>query len=90
MERLYTLAYLREKPDFDPSKWSSMTAEDMWNQGAATVFEAAVPGCTAKVRSILSMTAAGAHDKPAPSETDIHDAIKYLSQILTPLRVGDG
>jgi len=67
-----------------------MSAEDMWNQGVDKVAEKAVPGCSGQLRSILTATAAGAHDKAATSETDIQDAVKYINTLLTPLRVGDG
>jgi hypothetical protein len=90
LERLYTLAYLKQTEGFDPQKWANMSAEDMWRQGADKVFEKAVPGCGIRLKSILSATAAGAHDKSATSETDLQDAVKYINTLLTPLRVGSG
>jgi len=90
LERLYTLAYLKNTPGFDPEKWANMSAEDMWNQGADKIFENAVPGCGSELKSILSMTAAGAHDKAATSETDLQNAVKYINKLLSPLRVGSG
>ena len=90
VERLYTLAYLRSDAEFDPAKWASMSAEDMWNQGAGAVCEQAVPGCTKELKAVLDMSAAGAHDKAATSETDVQNAVKYLRTLLSPLRVGAG
>jgi hypothetical protein len=90
LERLYTLAYLRSTPGFDPEKWANMPADDMWNQGAGAIIESAVPGASTKLKAILEMSVAGGHDKAATSETDIQNAVRYLSTLLDPLRVGAG
>lgn len=90
VERLYVLAYFKHTPGFDPEKWANMSAEDMWNQGADKVFEKAVPGCSRELKSILTMTVAGAHDKAATSETDLQNAVRYINTLLAPLRIGAG
>jgi hypothetical protein len=90
MERLYTLAFARVTPDFEPDTWRGLTADDMWNKGADQVVEKAVPGAGKRLKEILSGTVAGAHDVTATSETDLMDAIKFLRGLLTPLRLGSG
>jgi hypothetical protein len=90
LERLYTLTVLRNTPEFDPEKWANMAADDMWNQGAGQIIEIAVSGSGAKLKQILDLTASGAHDKAASSETDVHAAISYINTLLAPLRVGAG
>ena len=90
LERLYVLAYMRAMPDFDPEKWAGMAAEDMWNQGAGKVIREAAPDSGPELKRILGMTVAGAHDKAATSETDLKDAVKYITALLQPLRVGAG
>lgn len=90
IERLYTLAYAKQNDGFDPETWRKMTAEDMWERGVGELIEKAVPGSSDRLREILTATAAGAHDKPATSETDVVDATKYLASLLDPLRLGAG
>ena len=90
IERLYTLAFLRHTPGFDPDKWANMAADDMWNQGAGEIIENAVVGSGAKLKEILGLAVAGAHDKAASSETDIHTSIAFINTLLSPLRVGAG
>ncbi len=90
LERLYTLTYLRNTPEFQPDSWWKMSAEDMWNHGAGQIIETTVSGSGTNLKAILDLTAAGAHDKAAPSETDIHNAINYIKTLLTPLRLGAG
>jgi RecF/RecN/SMC N terminal domain len=90
VERLYTLAFARVTPDFEPDTWRSLTADDMWNKGASQVIEKAVPGAGKRLKEILSSTVAGAHDVTATSETDLVDAVKFLRGLLSPLRLGSG
>jgi hypothetical protein len=90
IERLYTLAYASQNPNFDPDTWKDLTGESMWNQGAGQVIEKAVPGSTRRFKEILAATVAGAHDKAAGSETDLVEAAKYIGSILAPLRLSGG
>jgi hypothetical protein len=90
MERLYTLAYAKANPKFDPETWRNATAEDMWKKGVKEIVEKAVPGSAVRLGEIATATAAGAHDKAATSETDVADATKYLAGLLEPLRLGAG
>lgn len=90
IERLYTLAYARATPDFEPDTWRGLTADDMWNKGAGAVIEKAAPSAGKRLKEILSSTVAGAHDVTPTSETDLTEALKYLRSLLVPLRLGDG
>ena len=77
-------------PGFDPEKWANMAGEDMWNQGAGPIIEGAIAGSGSKLKAILELSVSGAHDKAAPSETDVQSAILYINSLLSPLRVGPG
>lgn len=90
VERLYTLAYARATPGFEPETWRNLTAEDMWNKGVGDLVENAAPGAGKRLKEILLSTVAGAHDVTATSETDLMDAIKSLKGLLSPLRLGAG
>lgn len=48
------------------------------------------PGNSKRLKEIVVSTAAGAHDKPAISETDLKATVKDLRALLNPLRLGDG
>lgn len=90
VERLYTLAYARATPDFEPETWRNLTAEDMWNKGVGDLIEKTTPGLGKRLKEILLSTVAGAHDVNATSETDLVDAVKFLKGLLSPLRLGAG
>jgi len=89
IERLYTLAMIKANQRFDPESWRDATAEHMWKNGAGEAIEAILgEESGAKLRDILKLTASGAHDKVAKSQTDLNDAIDYLRGLLAPLRIG--
>ncbi len=90
LERLYLLAYATAHRDFDTRSWRTQTAEFMWDNGAGAVLERAVPDSGRRLRDILSLTAAGAHDKPSRGLTDVMASIDFVKSLLDPLRVGDG
>jgi hypothetical protein len=90
IERLYLLAYAGSVPDFDPRSWRTQTAEFMWDNGAGGIVEKTVPDSGKRLRDILSLTAAGAHDKPPRGLTDVIESVSFVKSLLTPLRVGDG
>ena len=89
LERLYTLVRAKHgTANFDVRTWSNHTAEAMWEEGVGALVLARVSDAGPRLKDILDMTAAGAHDKPARGETDLRDATAYVRQILRPLRVG--
>jgi len=90
LERLYTVVMKANDPDFNPESWRDQPGEYMWNAGAGNVITARVQDSGPKLREILSMTAAGAHDKRANSKTELLQAIAFIRGLLTPLRGGDG
>jgi AAA domain len=90
LERLYLLVYAASHPDFDPRSWRTQSAEFMWDNGAGALVEKVVPDSGKRLRDILSLTAAGAHDKPPRGLTDIMESVTFVKSLLTPLRVGDG
>ena len=90
LERLYTIAMLKDDPSFDPETWRDAAAEDMWNQGAGVAIEKRVTEAGPRLRDILTNTVPGAHDKTATSQTDLADAIAYLRNLLRLLRLGPG
>lgn len=65
IERLYTLAMDVADDAFDPETWKGATAEPMWKAGVGEVIEAAVPGSGRRLKEILELATAGAHDKAA-------------------------
>lgn len=90
IERLYTLVYHSAHTKFDPESWRNTTAEDMWEKGVQEIVNTRAPGAAPRLREILTATAPGAHDKSAPSETDLRAACSELRRLLAPLRVGAG
>jgi hypothetical protein len=91
LERLYTVAHMKHGPrDFAPMSWVDQTAESMWNAGAGEVIESLVPGSGVRLKDILGMSAAGAHDKSAKGMTDLTNAVADVRALMTKLRVGEG
>ncbi|HUQ98576.1 MAG TPA: AAA family ATPase [Gemmatimonadaceae bacterium] len=90
LERLYVLAYKVSHPEFDTRTWRKQTAEYMWDNGSGLAVENIVPGSGTRLRQILTMSAAGAHDSSARGVTDLKEATKFIRSLLTPLRIGDG
>jgi len=91
LERLYTLVYAKYGPDdFKPLSWLDQTAEYMWDSGAGEIIEKKVPGSGARLREILDMTVAGAHDKSPKGFTDLTNAIRDIRSLLGTLRIGAG
>jgi len=90
LERLYTLIKKKADPEFDPESWSNASAEDMWKQGVSTFVMAVDPDAGKHLQEILRSTAYGAHDKTAPSQTDLLNSTAYVRTLLTKLRLGSG
>ena len=89
LERLYTICYTKYGPtDFKPESWQHQTAEHMWNSGASGVILSKLPNSGSRLKDILEMTTAGAHDTSSSGETDIRDSLLYLRNILSDLKVG--
>ena len=90
VERMYTLTFDRAYDDFNCESWRGLTAEDMWNRGVEEIVIEKAPDMSERLREILRLTVAGAHDKAATSETDLVDAVNDLRGLLDPLRLGAG
>lgn len=90
MERLYLLTHAKANPGTPMEGWRNLTAEDMWNKGAGAVISAHEKDAGRRLKEILSLTVAGAHDKAATSETDLLNSVQYIRSLLAPLRIGSG
>lgn len=90
LERLYLLAYKVSHPSYDTRKWREQTAEYMWDNGAGEAIENVIPGCGSRLRQILTLSSAGAHDSSPRGVTDLKSATGFIRSLLTPLRIGDG
>lgn len=90
LERLYLITCAAHQPGFDPRSWRQQTAEFMRESGAGTLVEQLAPGTGPRLREILTLTAAGAHDKAAPGITDLKNSVDFVRSLLAPLRVGGG
>lgn len=89
IERLYTVVVAKYGPEgFDPIAWNRLSAENMWDQGAAQIIAARQPDAPRRLRSILGMTAGAAHDGEQAGETDVLSSIAFLRGLLAQLRVG--
>lgn len=89
IERLYTVTYKKYGPDsFDQASWRNLTAGDMWNKGAGEVIMTRKPDCKIRLKEIITMTAAGAHDKSPMGETEIRKSIRFLRNLFQELKVG--
>ena len=89
LERLYVLAIKKESAKFNPLSWVDQTAESMWNSGASDVIERVSPGIGTRLKEILAMAVAGAHDKAARGATDVLNAHNDIQGLLKALNVGD-
>lgn len=90
LERLYTVTYTKYGPDnFNPLSWIDQTVEYMWGN-VGSIIEEKAPGMGLRLKEILDMTVAGAHDKSSHGTTDLTLAIKDLRSLLGKLRVGSG
>jgi energy-coupling factor transporter ATP-binding protein EcfA2 len=91
LERLYTVVNLKYGPkDFNPLTWLDQTAEYMWDNGVGNIIESQIPGSGSRLKEILQMTAAGAHDKSAKGMTDLANAVADIRKLMPKLRIGDG
>ena len=89
IERLYLITYVKYGPsNFKAENWQHQTAESMWNSGVGDIIESKFPGSESRLKDIIDMTAAGAHDTPPRGETDIRDSVAFLRTALGKLRVG--
>lgn len=87
---MYLLVKVRSDDGFKPESWRNYTAANMWGEGVGDIIEETVPSNSKRLKEILDSTAAGAHDKPATSETELKAAVKDLRALLAPLRLGAG
>ena len=89
IERLCLVSYAKYgSSSFKAESWQHQTAESMWNSGADEVIRSRVPNSEGRLKEILNMTVAGAHDTPPRGETDIQDSLAFLRGTLTQLRIG--
>ena len=89
IERLYTISCAKYgAPGFRAESWQHQTAESMWNDGAREVILSKLPDLENRLKDILDMTAAGAHDTQSKGETDIRDSLTFLRQVLNDLKIG--
>lgn len=89
LERLYTVVNIKYGcADFNPTSWRGQTADHMWKSGVGSIIEGKIPGIGRRLKEILDMTAAGAHDKPTHGPTDLANAIKDIRALLPKLQVG--
>ena len=92
MERLYLVTYIKYGPlDFNPHSWQDQTADYMWgddeNPRVSQIIEKKIPGTGYRLKEILDMSVAGAHDKSPRGFTDIMNAINDLRPLLSKLRI---
>ena len=90
IERLYLVLRLKNDQKFEPESWRNTTAEEMWNQGVGELIQRADPAAGARLKDILALTVAGAHDKHSRGQTDLNEAAGFIRSLLNPLRVGEG
>lgn len=91
IERLYVITYKKHGPStFNPISWIDQTAESMWNSGIGDIIEGKKPGISPRLKEILNMSVAGAHDISAKGNTDLINAIRDLRSLLPLLNLGDG
>ena len=89
LERLYTVVYAKYGPDdFNPLSWLDQTAIYMWDNGAGEIIERKVLESGRRLKEILGMAVAGAHDKSPKGLTDLANAINDIRVLLRKLRVG--
>lgn len=89
IERLYTVTYMKYRPaKFDPFSWRNHSAEDMWERGVKEIISDMQPDGASRLKEILSMTAAGSHDKAPMGETEIRESLKFLRRLTHELKVG--
>lgn len=89
IERLYTVTYMKYgSAKFDPFSWRNHSAEDMWERGVKEIVSDKQPNGASRLREILSMTAAGSHDKAPMGETEIRESLKFLRRLTHELKVG--
>jgi hypothetical protein len=89
IERIYLCTMIKHGPsDFDPRSWSNQTAESMFNQGVGKIILAIAPDAVPRLKDILDMAVAGAHDKPPRGLTDLTSAARDLRTFMEVLKIG--
>lgn len=89
IERLYLIAYITHGPkDFDPDVWRKQPAEYMWDSGVGAVITVKLPEAGKRLKEILDMTVAGAHDVAGRGTTELNNAVKYLGSLSSKLSIG--
>jgi hypothetical protein len=86
---MYVIIKIKFEPKFVPSSWDKQTADSMWNQGVEKIIDDHKPEMKQRLKSILTMTASGTHDKAPNGETDLLDAIKDIKSLLVTLKISD-
>ena len=91
IERLYTISKVKYDPSNSvPDSWKDQTAEYMWaDGGVGSIITGKDPDAGKRLKEILMMTAAGAHDKGEPGFTDLIGATKYLRALGLRMKVSD-
>jgi hypothetical protein len=89
VERIYLCTMIKHgSSDFDPRSWSNQTAEYMWGEGAGAIILAITPDAAPRLKDILEMAVAGAHDKPPRGLADLTGAARDLKRVMETLKIG--
>ena len=91
IERLYTISKIKYGPtNFAPDSWKDQPAEYMWDGGGVgSIIGNIDPDAGKRLKEILTMTAAGGHDKGEPGFTDLMGATKFLRELGSIMKVSD-
>ena len=91
IERLYTISKVKYGPtNFAPDSWKDQPAEYMWDGGGVgSIIGNIDPDAGKRLKEILTMTAAGGHDKGEPGFTDLMGATKFLRELGSKMKVSD-
>lgn len=96
LERLYIVTYQKYGPQkFKPESWADQTVEYMRKarvgngDNVEEIIEEKSPGSRQRLKEILAMTAAGAHDKSPQGVTDLLRAKKDVDELTSTLKIVD-
>ena len=89
LERLYLVARVAHgSSGFDAHSWANHTAEDMWNCGVEEIFAEFAPDSSKRLKEIVNLAHAGAHDKATSGSTELIRAVNDMRPLLSKLRIG--
>ncbi|MCY4415831.1 MAG: AAA family ATPase [Chloroflexi bacterium] len=91
IERLYIISKVKYGPtNFAPDSWKDQAAEYMWGDGGVgSIIGNIDPDAGKRLKEILTMTAAGGHDKGEPGFTDLMGATRFLRELGSKMKVSD-